>query len=128
MRLLIDRQFESPTAFHLAMSTSWAQLSRRKRRVEVLYDDDLRDRDVHSEVTVFQSATGRLSRSTTLVSEGTSDSAGPWTPGYFDGNTEPFVLDSLPDELQDFDTPALQLDPDEETRARPKVLDSVYRC
>lgn len=107
----------------------------RKRHAQVLYDDDPSEGDSYFDITISQSSTGRISRkvsrSTAFVSErdeGTSDSTDPWTPGFFEKNTEAFVLDPLPDELQDFDTPVLQLDPDEETKARPKVLDSVYHC
>src|SRR3984957_20798965 len=106
------------------MSTS-RQTKRVRKRAKVFYDDDPSEGDTHCDVTISQHATGRVSRSTTLVSEreaGTSDSTDPWTTGFFDENSEAFVVDSLPDELQDFNTPALPLDPDEETRVQPKVL------
>ena len=106
------------------MSTS-RRTKRVRKRAKVFYDDDPSEGDTHCDVTISQHATGRVSRSTTLVSEreaGTSDSTDPWTTGFFDENSEAFVVDSLPDELQDFNTPALPLDPDEETRVQPKVL------
>jgi hypothetical protein len=106
------------------MSTS-RRTKRARKRVKVFYDDDPSEGDTHCDVTISQSATGCVSRSTALVSEreaGTSDSTDPWTTGFFDENSEAFVVDSLPDELEDLNMPALQLDPDEETRVRPKVL------
>jgi hypothetical protein len=104
------------------MSTS-RQKKRTRKHVQVSYDDDPSEGDAHCDVKISRSATGRFIRSTVSVSDckaGTSDSTDPWTAGFFDENTEAFVVDSLPDELQD--TPALELEPDEDIPARPKVL------
>jgi hypothetical protein len=114
------------------MSTS-KRTKQRRKRVKVFYDDDPTEGDVYCDVTISQSSSGRVFRSMTRVSEreaGTTfDSTDPWTGGFFDENSEAFVVDSLPDDLQDFDTPALQPDSDEDENisVRPKVL-SVYYC
>jgi hypothetical protein len=111
------------------MSTSKrTRQQQRRKRVRVFYDDDPSEGDVYCDVTVSQSSSGRVFRSTTRVSEReagmTSDSTDPWTGGFFDENSEAFVVDSLPDDFQDFDTPALQPDSDEDENisVRPKVL------
>ena len=100
---------------------------RVRNRVTVSYDDDPTSEEAYRDITVMQSATGRIFRSTTFVGalEAASDeSADPWSKGFFDKNSEAFVADSLPDELPDLDTPDLQLDFNEGIKDRPKVQES----
>jgi hypothetical protein len=107
--------------------------SRRKKRarthVAISYDDDLREDD-DRDITVVRSTGGRFIHSSTVVREPearATDSTNPWTNGFFDKNSEAFVVDSLPDELQGFDMPDSQLDFNEEVKDRPKVLTVVCR-
>jgi hypothetical protein len=76
------------------------------------------------DITITQSVAGRILQSTTT--EGMSDSTDPWTKGFFDNNSEAFVVDSLPDELQDIGLLDSQLGSDEEIKDWPKVLTVVY--
>jgi hypothetical protein len=79
-------------------------------------------------ITVSQTATGRVFRSTALASKletGTSsngDFADPWTTGFFDSNTEAFVDDSpivwAPDELLDSDLLESQPEPKDRRTVR----------
>jgi hypothetical protein len=108
--------------------------SRRKKRartqVTISYDDDPREGDGCRDITVVRSTGGRILQSTVVVREPearATDSTDPWTNGFFDKNSEAFVVDSLPDELQGFDMPDSQLDSNEEVKDRPKVLTVVYR-
>jgi hypothetical protein len=99
-------------------------LKRAQRRVTVLYDDDPSTDGSSRDVTIKQSSTGRLLQ---IATPGASESADPWTQGFFDENSEAFVADSLPDELPDFDTPDLLLGFNEEITDQPKVL-TVVKC
>jgi len=71
----------------------------------VYYDDE---GAAGRHITVSQTATGCILRSTGLASElqtGTpinGNSKDPWTTGFFDSNSEAFLVDSPPDELLDF--------------------------
>jgi hypothetical protein len=89
-----------------------SQRTRRVRnRATISYGDEPCGDGGGRNITVSQSATGRVLRSTALASKletGTSsngDFADPWTTGFFDSNTEAFVDDSplvwAPDELLD---------------------------
>ena len=84
----------------------------RTRRVRnrpiVLYDDEPCEGEDGRNITISQTATGRVLHSTSLASgleTGSSlnrDLPDPWTTGFFDSNTEAFVVDSPSDELLDF--------------------------
>jgi hypothetical protein len=129
----VDHIFvETPSMHNIGLRRAAMSTSKRtkpaRKRAKVFYDDDLSEGEGYRDVTISQSRSGRVFRSATRASEReagtTSDSTDPWTGGFFDENSEAFVVDSLPDELQDFDTPASQLDPDEDENisVRPKVL------
>lgn len=104
--------------------------SRRKRvrnSVAVFHDDPSEGDDCR-DITIKQSAAGRVFHSTVMVGEpkaGTSNCTGPWADGFFEKNTKAFIVDSLPEEPIDFDTPDLQLDSNEDVKDRPKVLAAV---
>jgi hypothetical protein len=103
-----------------AATMSNRRLKRLQKRITV-YDDDSSTGGSCRDVTVRQSATGRLLHSATPRASESAD-ADPWTQGFFDKNSEAFVVDSLPDELPDFDMPDLLLDSNEDIKDRPKVL------
>jgi hypothetical protein len=117
------------THINLCQTMSTSRRSKRPRtRVTVYHDDVPSKGDATRDITITRSSTGRL-HSATLASEpkaGASDSTDPWTIGFFDKNSEPFVVDSLPDELQDFDMPDSQLEPSGETEDRFKVLSILF--
>jgi hypothetical protein len=81
----------------------------------VLYEDE--PCEGGRNITISQTTKGRVLRSTALASKvktGTSinsDSADPWTTGFFDSNTEAFVVDSPSDELLDFEPLKSQPEP-----------------
>lgn len=106
---------------HTATMTDSRRLKRARKRVTVSYDDDPSMNEPCRDITIMQSSTGRLLHSTTLANAGASEFADPWTQGFFDKNSEAFVVDSLPDELPGFDTPDLLLDSNEEIKDPPKV-------
>jgi hypothetical protein len=111
------------------MSTSQRTKATKCARncVTISYDDDPTSEEAYCDITVMQSATGCIFRSTTFVGalEVASDkSADPWSKGFFDKNSEAFVADSLPDELPNLDTLDLQLDFDEEIKNCFKVRES----
>ena len=87
-----------------------SQRTRRARnRATVLYDDDPCEGEAGHNIMISKTVTGRVLRSTALASELdaettiNSDFADPWTTGFFDSNSEAFVVDSPPDELLDLD-------------------------
>lgn len=94
---------------------------RIRKRVSVFYDDDpIVDEPCH-DITATRSATGRVLHSTSLSAVPSAEIADPWTEGFFEKNSEPFVADSLPEDLLDLDAPDFQLDSNEEIKDRPKV-------
>ena len=108
------------------MSTS-RQTRRLRKRVKVDYDNDPSGGDACRDITIMQSVAGRVLQSTTaLATEGTSDSTDPWTEDFFARNSKTFVVDSLPDELQDTGPLDSQLGFDEVIEDRPKVLTVIY--
>jgi hypothetical protein len=103
--------------------------ARTHPHVTIFYNDDPREGDACRDITVIRSTGGHILHSTALVREPearVTDSTDPWTDGFFDKNSKPFVVDSLPDELQDFDTPDSQLDSNEEIKDPPKVLPLLF--
>jgi hypothetical protein len=99
-----------------------ANSSQRTRRVRnhatFLYDDEPCNEEGSRNITVSQTTTGRVLRSTALASKpepGTSINGDPWTTGFFDSNTEAFVVDSppvwAPDELLDSNSLESQPEP-----------------
>ena len=79
-----------------------------RNRPIVLYDDEPCEGEDGRNITISQTAAGRVLHSTSLASgleTGSSlnrDLPDPWTTGFFDSNTEAFVVDSPSDELLDF--------------------------
>jgi hypothetical protein len=98
---------------------------RARKRVTVFYDDDPIVDEPCSDITVTRSSTGRVLHSTSLVKDLQAvpfeEPANPWTKGFFEKNSEPFVADSLPEDLPDLDAPDFQLDSNEEIKDQPKV-------
>jgi hypothetical protein len=105
------------------MSTS-RQTRHLHKRVKIHYDNDSSGGDACRDITITQSVAGHILQSTTT--EGMSDSTDPWTKGFFDNNSEAFVVNSLPDELQDIGPLDSQLGSNEEIKDQPKVLTVVY--
>jgi hypothetical protein len=101
------------------------QADRIRKRFKVHYDDDRVQNNTHRDITITRSRSGRVLSSTSKPQAQTSDSTDPWK-GFFDLKAEAFVVDSLPDELQDFSPPALPLDSDEEIKNLPKVRTVVH--
>lgn len=111
-----------------------ANSSQRKRRVcnhaTILYNDELCKREASHNITISQTATGHVFHSTSFASNletGTlinSDSADPWTTGFFNSNTEAFVVDSPPDELLDLDP--LESQPDPKDRCTVRMPFTIY--
>jgi hypothetical protein len=99
---------------------------RARKRVKVKYDSDPDEGDTSLDITIARTPAARFIRSSTVVGKseaGTTDSTDPWTRGFFDEkNSEAFVVDSLPDDLQDFILPNLHPDRDEKLKDLPKVL------
>jgi len=109
------------------MPKSKSKPTRRPRnRATILYGDEPRKGEGGRDYTISRSATtGRVSRNTHVLAiereTGTSinnDSADPWTAGFFDSNTEAFVVDSPPDELPDFDSLESQPEPNNRRTVR----------
>jgi hypothetical protein len=79
-----------------------------RNNVTVFYDDELDEGDAGRDVTISQTTTGRVLHSTSLTGSLEEDASDmmdavtdPWTIGFFDANTEAFVVDPLPDDLQE---------------------------
>jgi hypothetical protein len=110
--------------------------SRRTRharnRATVLYDDGPYEVESGRDITVSWTTTGRISHSTALASEPEtgSDSADPWTTGFFDPKTEETFIADLPsDEFLDFDPLEPQAEPEPEPEDRRKVRVSfTFEC
>jgi hypothetical protein len=111
--------------------TSSSQRTRRVRnRATVFYDDEPCKDEGSRNITVSQTAMGRVLRSTAPASKleeaGASingDFADPWTIGFFDSNTEAFVVDSppvwAPEEL--LDSNPLESQPEPKVRRMVRI-------
>jgi hypothetical protein len=100
-----------------------SQRTRRARnRATVLYNDGPYKCEAGRDITVSQTATGRVIHSSVLAREPETgrDPANPWTTGFFDPKTEETFIDDLPsDEFLDFDP--LESQPESEPKDRRKV-------
>jgi len=98
-------------------------------RVKIFYDDEPDEGDASHDVTITQATSGRLLHSTSLASGSqvepsiSGDFTDPWSTGFFDENSEAFVADSLPDDVQDLDVPGSQLP---ESEQEPKDQRKVW--
>jgi hypothetical protein len=108
---------------------------RIRNRVTVYHDDEPCDDEGGRDITASRTTTGRIVHSTTLASKletGTSingDFADPWTTGFFDCNTEAFVVDSppawTPDEFLDSDPLESQPEPKDKRMVR---MSFTFEC
>jgi len=116
-----------------------AKSSQRTRRVRnravVSYTDEPYEDERGRDITVSRTATGRIIYSTTLASKletGTSingDFADPWTTGFFDSNTEAFVVDSPPVWAPDGFLDSDPLEPQPEPKERRMVrMSFIFEC
>jgi hypothetical protein len=112
-----------------------AKPRRVRNRATVFYAEKPGERKGGRHITVRQTAAGRILHSTTIARKletGTPDDNfidDPWTTGFFDSNTEAFVVDSLPvwapDELLDSDPPESQPEPRDRRTVR---MSFTFEC
>ena len=117
---------------------------RVRNRVTVFYGDEPHEGKGGRHITVLQTGSGRVLHSTTLASKletGTSlaingDFADPWTTGFFDSNTEAFVVDSpkdsppvwAPDDSELLDSDPLESQPEPKDRRSMVRMPFSFEC
>jgi hypothetical protein len=107
-------------------STPNKRTRRVRNRPTYTYADDPREVESRRNITVSQTTSGRILHSNTLATKLVEtrasingDFADPWTTGFFDSNTEAFVIDSPPaDELLDSDPLESQPQPKDRRKVR----------